>query len=191
VRKLGMIAAVATALLMVGVAIPATASAANECPHRFGAPQRLEDAGGAVVQEWTVTDLRQSSDSAPGYPLAGRLWEATASVQAVSGSVTPIIPNIRAVSASRTNYPVMWQLSSPAGISGATLAQGQTSTGKVYFDVTGDDPMAVVYTTGGPKPAMMWCCDGDMMRPMDDMMGMDMPMSMDMGDCPHCANMQP
>jgi Domain of unknown function (DUF1942) len=73
----------------------------------------------------------------------------------------------------------------------ATLAQGQTSTGKVYFDVTGDDPMAVVYTTGGPKPAMMWCCDGDMMRPMDDMMGMDMPMSMDMGDCPHCANMQP
>jgi Domain of unknown function (DUF1942) len=119
-----------------------------------------------------VTDLRQSTDPAPGYPLAGRLWEATASVQAVSGTVTPIIPNIRAVSSSHANYPVLWQLSSPAVISGATLPQGQTSTGKVYFDVTGDGPMAVVYTTGGPRPAMMWCC-GDGMMDMD----MDMPIT--------------
>jgi Domain of unknown function (DUF1942) len=129
-----------------------------------------------------VTDLRQSTDPAPGYPLAGRLWEATASVQAVSGTVTPIIPNIRAVSSSHANYPVLWQLSSPAVISGATLPQGQTSTGKVYFDVTGDGPMAVVYTTGGPRPAMMWCCG-------DGMMDMDMDMPMHMGDCPHCAGM--
>jgi hypothetical protein len=62
VRKLGMIAAVAAALLMMGVGVPATASAQEECPHRFGAPQRLVDAGGAVVQEWTVTDLRHSAD---------------------------------------------------------------------------------------------------------------------------------
>jgi hypothetical protein len=52
--------------------------------------------------------------------------------------------------------------------------------------------MAVVCITGGPRPAMMWCCgDGmmgmDMDMPMDMRMHMDMPM--EMGDCPHCAGM--
>jgi hypothetical protein len=176
----GMIAAAVTAL--VGLSEPASASAAQECMHQFGSRQQVSDAGGAVVQEWTVTDLKRSTDPAPGYPLAGQLWEATASVQAASGSVTPIIPNFRAHAGRGSSYPVLWQLSSPQGISGATLAQGQTSTGKIYFDVTGPDPMAVTYTGAGARP-LMWCCNGGMMAMPGDMMAMPMD------DCPCSAMM--
>ncbi len=105
-------------------------------------------------------------------------------MEALTGAVTPIIPNVYAVSASGERYQVLWQVASPSSFfSGATISQGQTSTGKVYFDVTGADPMAVIYTNGGSTPAMMWCCNGDMMMPMP----MEMPMPMSMADCPCCA----
>ncbi len=168
-RRLKMIVVAAAAMLaVVGVGVPTATAAPGTCPHRFGSPQRLTDAGGAVVQQWSVSDLRASTDAAPAYPLAGRLWEATASVEASTGTVTPIIPSVYAVSSSGERYQVMWQLASPSGISGATISQGQTSTGKVYFDVTGADPMAVIYAVGGSMPAMMWCCNGDMPMPMAD-----------------------
>jgi hypothetical protein len=179
VRRLVLaVAAVAAMFVMIGAGSPAIASAAMDCPHRFGAHQQLTGAGGAVVQEWSVADLRESTDTAPGYPVAGRLWEATVSVSAVSGTVTPIIPNFQAASAAGVRYPVLWQLASPAGLSGATISQGQESTGKLYFDVTGADPTAVIYTTGGPMPSMMWCCGDGMM-------------SMPMGDCPMCRDEKP
>lgn len=183
VRRLGMIivAAIAT-LVMLGIGIPTATAAPDRCPHRFGSAQQLEDAGGAVVQQWTVNDLRASGDPAPGYPLAGRLWEATVSVEALAGTVTPIIPNVYAVSASGDRYQVLWQVASPTALPGATINQGQTSTGKLYFDATGADPVAVIYTTGAPKPLMMWCCEGEMMP-----MPMPMPMPMRMADCPCCA----
>lgn len=183
-RRLKMIFVAAAAMLMaVGVGMPTATAAPETCPHRFGAPQQLTDAGGAVVQQWSVTDLRASADPVPGYPLAGRVWEATASVEALTGTVTPIIPNVSAVSASGERYQVLWQVASPSAMSGANINQGQTSTGKVYFDVTGADPMAVIYTNGGSMPAMMWCCNGNMMMPMR----MPMPMPMPMADCPCCA----
>jgi hypothetical protein len=163
-------------MILMGVSNPSIAAANANCMHAFGTHQRLMDAGGAVVQEWTVTDLKKSADPAPGYPLAGQLWEATASVEAISGAVTPIIPNFQARTAGGS-YPALWQLASPLGISGATIAQGQTSKGKVYFDITGDDPMAVTYAGGRAKP-LMWCsCDRMMSMPMDD--------------CPHCREGQP
>jgi hypothetical protein len=176
-RVISIVAALVASLVMMVVGGPGVASAAMDCPHRFGGHQQLADAGGAVVQEWTVTDLRQSTDPAPGYPLAGHLWEATVSVKAVSGTVTPIIPNFQAVSASGVRYPVLWQLATPGGLSGATITQDQQSTGKLYFDVTDADPTAIIYTTGGPRPSMMWCCGA----------GMSMPM----GDCPMCRDEQP
>jgi hypothetical protein len=182
VKRFGVGAIAAAVMVMFSLGAPATASAAEDCMrmHNFGSQQRLTDAGGAVVQEWTVTDLKKSADPAPGYPLVGQLWEATASVQAISGSVTPIIPNFQARTAGGS-YPVLWQLASPQGISGATIAQGQKASGKVYFDVTGADPMMVTYTGGGAQP-LMWCdCDAMMAMPMDAMMAM-----MPMGDCPHC-----
>jgi len=35
----------------------------------------------------------------------------------------------------------------------------------VYFDATGADPVAVVYTGGGTQP-LMWCGDAMMAMPM-------------------------
>jgi len=180
VRRFGGAVIAAAVMVMFGLGTAATASAADDCMHDFGTHQRSADAAGAVVQEWTVTDLKKSADSVPGYPLTGQLWEATASVQAISGTVTPIIPNFQARTAGGS-YPVLWQLASPQGISGATIVQGQKSTGKVYFDVTGGDPVMVTYMGDGARP-LMWCdCDAMMAMPMDAMVAM-----MPMGDCPHC-----
>lgn len=171
-----MVTSAALAAVAAIGAPPATA-AMRECPHRLGSHQSLVDAGGAVAQDWTLTDLHASTDTTPGYPLTGHLWEATATVRAVSGMVTPVIPNFAAMGADHRTYPVLWQLASPTGLSAATLTEGQTSTGKVYFDVTGTNPAAVVYNTGGPKPAMMWC----------DMAAMAPMMAMSMTDCPNCG----
>ncbi|MDX1877905.1 DUF1942 domain-containing protein [Mycolicibacterium sp. 141076] len=162
---------------LAALGAPPAGAAAEKCPHEVGSHQRLTDAGGAVVQDWTLTGLHASADAAPGYPLAGRLWEATVTVRAVSGAVTPVIPNFSAMGTDHRSYPVLWQLASPAGVSGATLAEGQTATGKVYFDVTGADPAMVSYSSGGPKPAMMWC----------DMAAMGPMMNMPMDDCPCCG----
>jgi hypothetical protein len=151
---------VAMVIAMIGLGYPGIASAADTCPHGFGSRQQLAD--GAGVQEWQVTGLKKSADPAPGYQLAGQLWEATASVTAVSGTVLPIIPNFNAPTADGGSYPALWELASPQGLSAAALSPGQISTGKVYFDVTGADPVAVTYTNGGPQQ-LMWCCDGSMM----------------------------
>ncbi|WP_390892774.1 MULTISPECIES: DUF1942 domain-containing protein [Mycolicibacterium] len=181
VRRWVVAAAALFGLVMMAAPI---ASAADKCPHALGSHQQVTE--GAAVADWTLTELRPSADVAPGYPLAGRLWEATVSVRAASGAVTPVIPNFRAVGAGHVQYPVLWQVASPSGISAATLAEGQMATGKVYFDVTGADPMAVVYANGGPKPAMMWC-DMATMAPMmskpTELKSMD---SKPMDDCPCC-----
>ncbi|MCX8565167.1 DUF1942 domain-containing protein [Mycolicibacterium mucogenicum] len=177
---LRMIGAVAAALALVGFGAPRAHAAMDNCPHQFGSHQRLTDAGGAVVQEWTLTGLRRSDDVAPGYPVAGRLWEATVSVTAASGTVTPIIPSLQAMATAGDRYPVLWQLASPAGIAGATIGQGQTSTGKVYFDVTGADPAGVMFMGSGTRPVMMWCDDAAMMA----MMAMMKSTAMD--GCPCC-----
>jgi hypothetical protein len=178
-RRFGVAVIAVAAIGTAGFAEPAIASAADECMHGFGSHQQLVDTGGASVQEWTVTDLKKSADRAPGYPLAGQLWEAAASVKAVSGTVTPIIPNFSAFTADGRSYQVLWQLASPQGLPGATIAQGQTSTGKLYFDATGADPVAVTYTGGTGHP-LMWCsCDA--------MMAMPMPMRMPMENCPCCS----
>ena len=173
-RRLGLMAVLIAMAAMVGVGFAGVASAADDCI-RFGSHQQVTDGGG--VQDWSVTDLKKSSDPAPGYPLAGQLWEATVSVTAMSGTVTPLIPNFNGTTADGGSYRVLWQLASPQGISPAPLTQGQTATGKVYFDVTGADPMAVTYNGGGSAP-LMWCCDEAMM-------------AMPMGDCPCCADQKP
>lgn len=174
VRRVVVAAAALLGLVLLGA--PA-AGAAQQCPHRMGSHQQMVDAGGAVVQDWTLTDLRPSADPAPGYRLAGRLWEATVSVRAVKGAVTPVIPNFESMGTDHRSYPVLWQLASPSGISGATLAEGATVTGKVYFDVTGADPAAVMYTQAGAKPTMMWC----------DMAALAPMMTMPMDGCPCCG----
>lgn len=144
-----MAAVVSVGIAAAGVVAPvATAAPTDPTTDTFGGWNRLIDDGGAVITVWQVSGLKPSTDTIPGYPLAGKLWEATAAVRAAKGTVTPIIPDFNARSANGTNYPVLWQAATPAGISGATLQQGGKSTGKLYFDVTGPAPTQVVYNNG-------------------------------------------
>jgi len=135
--------------LSIALAPTAVASPTNPTVDTFGGWNRLIDDGGAVITIWKVSDLKPSTDTIPGYPLAGKLWEATAAVRAAKGAVTPIIPDFNARAANGVSYPVLWQAATPAGVSAATIPRGAKSTGKLYFDVTGPAPTKVVYTNAG------------------------------------------
>jgi hypothetical protein len=103
---------------------------------------------GDVVQGWTISNLKTSTDQIP-YPVAGTLWEATATDQAIEGSATPIVSNLNARAKSGETYRVLYGVATPQGVNPATLAEGQKTTGKVYFDVVGPTPDSVVYNAGG------------------------------------------
>ncbi|ODU22186.1 MAG: hypothetical protein ABS80_17130 [Pseudonocardia sp. SCN 72-51] len=172
-------------LFLAGLLAPPLGHAAGSCPHHFGAAQQLPDAGGGT-QEWTITALKKSSAVLPGYTPAGRLWEASATVRAAHGTITPLIPNL-AAHAKGGHYPVLWQIATDQGLPGSTLDEGQTSSGTLYFDVTGPDPMAVIYGNGGAAPLMMWCCSESMSMPMDSKIKTGMKAMM--ADCPCCQDM--
>lgn len=123
-------ATLAAAFVAGAIAFAAPAAATKHCPHKFGSAQQIVDAGGAVVQEWTVADLQKSATILPGYTPRGQLWESSATVRAVTGTVTPIIPNLYAVPIDGQRHPVLWQIATPEGLPATTLAQGQSSTGK-------------------------------------------------------------
>jgi hypothetical protein len=112
----------------------------------LGSQAKLDD--GNVVQGWTITNLKTSTDAIP-YPVAGTLWEATATDEAIQGGATPIVSNLNARAKSGETYRVLFGVATPQGVNPSTLAQGEKTTGKVYFDVTGDTPDSVVYNAGG------------------------------------------
>ncbi len=64
-RSARIFVAGAAMLVAIGVGMPTATAAPESCPHRFGSPQQLSDAGGAVVQQWSVSDLRASTDQCP------------------------------------------------------------------------------------------------------------------------------
>lgn len=103
---------------------------------------------GPGVHGWTINDLRPSPDTIPYQP-RGTLWEATATDEAIQGTVFPIVANLNARSASGQNYQSLFTVPTPQGIVPMGLTQGQKTSGKVYFDVTGDAPNSLVYQTGG------------------------------------------
>lgn len=192
--RLAALAAMLLFIVLGTVGAPGAAAASDPCPHRFGAPQRVTDADGAVVTGWSVSELHAGPGQVAGYTPVGRLWEADATVEAVTGTVTPIIPNLYAVSPAGDRYQVLWQVASPDAVAPNTLGQGQRSSGKLYFDVTGAEPTAVIYAGAGSAPAMVWCCNGDMpmKKPMRE--GMSMPMMTGSccdgpQPCPCCAGM--
>jgi hypothetical protein len=118
----------------------------------LGSQGKLTD--GAVVQGWTIDNLRPSTDTIP-HPVRGTLWEATANDQAIQGSVTPIVSNLNARAANGETYRALFGAATPQGVNPSTLAQGQQTTGKVYFDVTGERPDSVVYNAGG-QDLLVW-----------------------------------
>lgn len=125
----------------------ATASADDTQQTDLGAPAQIADGG--TVQQWTVENLRPSGDVI-NYAPAGALWEATASNTAVEGGNVPFVPGFSAVG-GQDNYPVLWGVASPQGVNPAGLAPGETTTGKVYFDVTGAAPDTVVFSGSGQE----------------------------------------
>lgn len=146
----------------------AVAGAAIALSATFGAPTAAAEATGLawlgtqadlvdgnVVQGWTVSHLRPSPDVIP-YPVQGQLWEATASDTAIAGDVVPIVSNMNARARDGQTYRALWEVATPAGVNPAILAQGQTTSGKIYFDVTGSLPDSVVYRGAGGPDLAVW-----------------------------------
>ncbi|WP_261779371.1 MPT63 family protein [Rhodococcus erythropolis] len=146
-----LVAATAAAVCMGAIGAPA-AAAEDSVVHTLGGSAELVN--GNVVQAWTITDLKPSSDTIPYVP-AGTLWEATATDTAVRGTVQPIVSNLNArASRSGQTYRVLFGVATPQGVNPSALSQGEQVTGTVYFDVTGDAPDAVFYSAGGPDLAV-------------------------------------
>ncbi|KAA0099735.1 DUF1942 domain-containing protein [Mycolicibacterium sp. P1-18] len=112
----------------------------------FGQQETVRDAVGTEIG-YTVRDLSPSADVIP-FPVAGRLYEAMVTANAVQGAVTPVIPFFNARSEDGSNYRVLANVFTPQGLSGAPLPPGGSSTGKLYFDVVGPVPNSVVYNNG-------------------------------------------
>jgi Domain of unknown function (DUF1942) len=124
------------------------AKSASPVTGKLGSELTMTDSVGQVQVGWTVGDLKSSTDAIQSYPVAGQLWEATATVRAISGPVTPAISQFNARTASGVDYRVLWQAAGPNTISGATIPQGAQATGKIYFDVTGPSPTTVTMNNG-------------------------------------------
>ncbi|MGE2834266.1 MPT63 family protein [Mycobacterium sp. SMC-4] len=134
-------AVAAAALAFTGAPV---AGADADVKH-LGQPGELVN--GMIIQHWTITGLKPSTDSIPYQP-AGTLWEATATDEAVSGSATPIISNLNARAKNGETYRVLFGVATEQGVNPSPIAQGQKTTGKIYFDVTGEQPDSVVYNDG-------------------------------------------
>ena len=137
------VAAAGIAVIAISTAGPASAYSQVK---KFGDWQWLVQENN--VTAWQIMAPHPSSDTIPDLPLAGLLWEANATVKAKHGTITPIIPSLNGRTDRGVNYQVLWQAFAPNGISGATLADGEQSTGKIYFDVTDGDPTRVMYNNG-------------------------------------------
>ena len=141
-------------LAAITIATAATAVAANPTVAGFGAREQLPDAGGAAVTGYSISELRSSSDAIP-YPVSGQLYEVTAGVEAVQGTVTPIVSNFNARATDGATYRALYNVATPQGVNPSALAQGAKSTGKIYFDVTGAVPTSVVYNDGA-QDLLIW-----------------------------------
>jgi hypothetical protein len=146
--KVSRLLVAATAVLAIAITGAPTASADYASVDNLGKWHRLADPNGVDVTYWKVMDIQPSSDVIPDYAPDGKLWEATATARAERGSIVPYVPNFVARSADGTDYRAIWQYDSPNGINASRLAQGDESTGKIYFDVVGPPPNSVVYNNG-------------------------------------------
>ena len=149
-----------TAVAILGMATIAVTSApiatsAYPVNGKLGSELQMTDSVGGVLLGWKVSDLKSSTDTIPGYPVAGQLWEATATVNAIRGTVTPAVSQFNARTDNGINYRVLWQVASPNTISGASIPQGAQATGKIYFDVTGPAP-TIVAMNNGMEDLLVW-----------------------------------
>lgn len=139
-------AAIAAAGAITALTAPAAIAEEQNSVNTTQLGSQAELADGDVVQGWTVTGLQVSTDTIP-YPVQGTLWEATATDEALQGNATPIVSNFNARARDGQTYRALFGVATPQGVNPATLAQGQQTSGKIYFDVTGSAPDSVVYAT--------------------------------------------
>jgi hypothetical protein len=158
VNRINATVVTAAATVAVGIMGAPIATADDVTTTTIGQQAKLTN--GNVVQGWTISGLKPSSD-AISYRPRGTLWEATATNEAIRGSVQPIVSNLNARTASGDDYRVLFGVATPQGVNPSPLAQGEKTTGKVYFDVTGANPDSVVYNAAGddlvvwkPAPAV-------------------------------------
>ncbi len=155
--KTSIKAAVAAAAVVAVATATAVSAASATYPivGKLGSALTMTDSVGQVMLSWTVAGLKPCADVMPGYQVAGTLWEATATVKAIRGSVTPAVSQFNAVAPNQAAYRVLWQVASPVNISGATIPQGGSSTGRIHFDVTGPAPTTVTMNNG-MEDLMIW-----------------------------------
>jgi len=142
ITKLSGVLATVALVLSLGTVTAAPASAVDNLK-AFGQQIRFIDAAGNPMIGYTVSDFGRSSDPVPHN---GELFEATLTVSAFSTWATPLIALFNARARSGQGYPLIPD--APGGISGAQVAPGQSSTGKLYFDVVASVPNSVAYNDG-------------------------------------------
>ncbi len=110
----------------------------------YGATEQAID--GPLVMDYTVNDLRPSDATLPGFRPAGRLYQADVTAKSDAGTVQPQISRFMARAFNGTVYPVLNKGPVPNGLDPSPIDQGQQTSGELYFDVTGQQPVGVVYT---------------------------------------------
>ncbi len=151
-----IMAAAAVVMTAIGLSsVPSASATTYPVVGKLGSELTMTDTVGQVVFAWTVSNLQPSTDATPGYTPAGKLWEATATVRSIRGTVTPAISQFNAVAPNEAAYRVLWYVASPTNISGATIPDGAQATGKIHFDVTGPAP-TMVTMNNGMEDLLIW-----------------------------------
>lgn len=146
-------AVAAGAIAAASLSAAATASAAPPTVQGFGTSEKLID--GPMVTAYTVNTLHATNTAIPGYAAKGKLYQADITATADGGTVTPLVSDFNARSADGQTYRVIDNVPTPNGLSPAPIAQGQQSSGTLYFDVTGQPPNGVVYNDG-VQDVLIW-----------------------------------
>lgn len=105
-----------TAVAVVAMAAIATfaapvALAAYPITGKLGSELTMTDTVGQVVLGWKVSDLKSSTAVIPGYPVAGQVWEATATCCGKPRAPTPLAEPL---SPKANNRPAKSTSMSPA-----------------------------------------------------------------------------
>ena len=130
--KITTVLATTAAAAGIGVMSAPIALADNPTPNLVTLGQPAELINGPVVQAWTISGLKPSSDVIPWH-VRGALWEATATNTAVAGTVQPIVSDLNARARNGDTYRTLFLVATPQGVNPAALAQGQQTSGKIYF----------------------------------------------------------
>jgi Domain of unknown function (DUF1942) len=143
----------AAGIAAVSVFTAATASAAPANIQGFGASEQLVD--GPMVTNYTVSNLRPSNATIPGFKPAGKLYQADIVARSDAGTVQPVVSDFNARAANGQTYRVVHNVPVPNGLNPAPIGQGGQASGSLFFDVTGQPPNGVVYNDG-VQDVLIW-----------------------------------